>query len=52
MAAALALGTRDAVLHAHAAAIAAALGDSADAARHRAMSRRFNPLLPPVEPAR
>ncbi len=45
--AALRLGTQDAMLHAHAAAIAASLGDTAAAEQHRAEAARINPYYSP-----
>ena len=44
---ALRLGTRDAMLHAHAAAIAGSLGDTAAAEEHRAEVARINPYYSP-----
>ena len=44
---ALRLGTRDAMLHAHAAAIAASLGDTAAAEQHRAEVAKINPHYSP-----
>ncbi|MFN8465818.1 MAG: tetratricopeptide repeat protein [Caldilineaceae bacterium] len=44
---ALRLGTRDATLHAHAAAIAASLGDTAAAEQHREEVARINPYYSP-----
>ena len=44
---ALRLGTRDAMLHAHAAVIAASLGDTAAAKQHRAEVARINPDFSP-----
>ena len=44
---ALRLGTRDAMLHAHAAAIAASLGDTAAAEQHRAEVAQINPHYSP-----
>ncbi len=44
---ALRLGTRDATLHAHAAAIAERLGDTAAAQQHRAEVAQINPYYSP-----
>jgi tetratricopeptide (TPR) repeat protein len=44
---ALRLGTRDTMLHAHAAAIAASLGDTAAAEQHRAAVAQINPHYSP-----